>query len=146
MHALALADYGQVIGLQAQGQVAETEQADQQHGGGGQGFPVRAQAPQAGDFLFGAQGLRAVRHLRAVPDRLRAGEGLGVGGDGEPGVELAGLCLAGALHHDQPVQGLVHGACAGSVRRGGRLVGVHHGGPWQCLRTAGFWLKRGNGA
>ncbi|MNI21727.1 hypothetical protein D3C73_752590 [compost metagenome] len=44
LQALAFTDHGQVIGLKAHGQIAEAEQTEDQHGGGGQGFPVRTQA------------------------------------------------------------------------------------------------------
>ncbi|MNT45034.1 hypothetical protein D3C72_1815890 [compost metagenome] len=130
MQALALTDHGQVIGLQAHGQIAETEQTEDQHGGSGQGFPVRTQARQHADFCgLRCQGLRALGDWRTVPDRLGPGKRFGVRRVGrEPLVELAGLFFARAVQHDQPVQGLVH-RLGCSLRRGRRrgAVGVRHG-------------------
>ncbi|MCY1359927.1 hypothetical protein D9M69_465310 [compost metagenome] len=118
MQALAFADHSQVIGLQAHRQTAETEQPEQQHGGGGQWFPVRTQTGEDSDFRrTGGQALRALRYLRAVPDRLGLGERLGIQRIGvEPCMELAALLLVGTAEHNQPVQGLVHRAC-GVLRR-----------------------------
>ncbi len=130
LQALALTDHGQVIGLQAQGQVAEVEQAEQQHGGGGQGFPMGTQARQRGDLGRGFKSAGAFHHLRAVPDRLGPGERLAVAWIGrQPGVELPCLFLARVVQQDQPVQRLLH-RMGGFRRRSGlgRAVIVRHSG------------------
>ncbi|RVD75852.1 hypothetical protein A9HBioS_4114 [Pseudomonas koreensis] len=136
LQALALADHGQVIGLEAHRQVAETEQAEDQHGGGGQRFPVRAQTFEQGDFRrLRGKTLRTLHHLRPIPDRLGLGERLGIQRVGrQPRVKLPGLLFVRTAEHDEPVQSLVH--CASGVLRcvgRRRAVGVRHGG------SSGFW-------
>ncbi|MNO79443.1 hypothetical protein D3C76_706120 [compost metagenome] len=114
LQALAFADHGQVVGLQAHGQVAKGEQADQQHGCGGQGFPVPAQAPAHGAALALVQLHRYFAQGGAIPQRFGFDIGLGVfWRSAEPRFKSERVVFVGALQAYKPIQCLVHGTGAG---------------------------------
>ncbi|MNJ51258.1 hypothetical protein D3C77_465580 [compost metagenome] len=136
LQALALTDHSQVIGLQAQWQVADGEHTDQQHRGSGQGFPVRAQARQTRRTISLGNLIGDLAQGVAVPECFRFDIGLGIGRIGfQPGFKGPGIFGAGALQADQPVQRLVHGTVAGSRvwRRRAMRGAIGHGRSWVVL-------------
>ncbi len=133
MQALTFADHGEVVGLQAHRQIAEAEQADQQHGGCCQWLPVRFDpAPGAGRARR-RQGRGGAVYRRATPGRLGFFEGIGVGRvAGQPAFKLGLLPGLRALQGDQPVEGLVHSRVLQhlmSQLMGAQFVRVCHGVP-----------------
>jgi hypothetical protein len=99
-----------VIGLEAQGQVAEVEQAQQKHGSSRERYPVWAQAAQHRGLFRRGHFHSGFQYRLRIPGSLGFGECSAMGRVGRKPVLKTGLLSGvGAFQFDQPVQCLIHG-------------------------------------